>query len=63
MFKIGDTVKIKVEWCNSEAERTLDFEVIDVNEATGSFKIRAKDSKLALVPIEPVRLCMIERIN
>lgn len=34
MFKVGDKVRIKPEWCNNENESKREYTVINVNDYT-----------------------------
>lgn len=62
-IKLNDIVRIKAEWCGSEAEKNMHFVVIDLNEATGKCVIEPKDSVLPLAPTEIVSINMLERIT
>ena len=61
-FKVGDIVKIKKEWCNSEEESHKLFVIVKDSVWRQDRKccIRQIDSTLAIVPTERVTFEMIE---
>lgn len=62
MFKIGDKVHIRPEWCDRPGESERLHIVIDVNEITKRCIIEAQDTGMSLAPTEVVGFEMIEAV-
>ena len=62
MFKIGDKVRIRPEWCDRPGESERTHIVIDVNEITKRCIIEAQDTGMSLAPTEVVHWDMIEAV-
>lgn len=61
-FNIGDLVRIKKEWLDSEQEADKVFTVVNVNEVTHRCIIEWQNSGMALAPTELVGFDMIEAL-
>ena len=59
MFKVGDYVLIRPEWCDSVGQTTHPYKVVSVNEVTRRCIIQSQMCELALVPTEVVSFEMI----
>ena len=61
MFKSGDIVRIKPEWCEFDSELTKVFIVVEWNEDRG--RIRDFQSPMSIKPISLVRLEWLELVE
>lgn len=63
MFKIGDYVRIRPEWCDSPEEAKIIHIVVNVNEVTKRCTIEAQGTGMHLAPTMVVSFEMIEKVD
>ena len=63
MFKVGDKVRIKPEWCGNENDKKREYTVDNVNDITKRCYISTLLPGFSFRTSSIVAFCMIEKIE